>query len=77
MATATKDDKPQALSPLYYIDGTGFMARLYTDGWHCTCYKPGCEHVEQAKKMHQEALRQAQDATGGAKAEVKPETPSA
>lgn len=42
------------VSDIYYIE-KGFMVRLYTDGWHCSCYQPDCEHIAEAKKLYKEA----------------------
>lgn len=49
-----KQDEPRPLSEIYYVP-KGFMVRLFTDGWHCTCFQPDCEHIEVAKGMHKEA----------------------
>lgn len=48
---------PTPVSPIYYVP-KGWMVRLYTDGWHCTCGggpENECEHIPQAKEMHKEA----------------------
>jgi len=46
---SSKDSRP--LSELYYH--AGHQVRLFTDGWHCTCYEPNCEHIKAAKVIHE------------------------
>jgi hypothetical protein len=48
------------ISEIYYIP-KGFMVRLYTDGWHCTCHQPECEHIEAAKALRKETKKDKED----------------
>ena len=56
--------EPTPVSEIFYEGG--HMARLFSDGWHCTCFKPDCDHVKAAKAKYQ--------AAGGG--EKKKESPS-
>lgn len=45
----TEPTPPVPVSPLYYIHLPGAQTRLFSDGWHCTCGQPDCEHILVAK----------------------------
>lgn len=53
------ETEPTPISPLYEVQGK--QCRLYTDGWHCTCHQPDCQHIEAAKVMHKEARAAAKE----------------
>lgn len=55
-----KATEAKPISEIYYIE-KGWMVRLYTDGWHCTCFQPDCEHIEAAKVMHKETKAAAKE----------------